>query len=214
MRAATIPSRVDVGNDVIDGGKGNDTLNGGFFDDTISGGAGVDTMDGGDGEGDILDYSLLVGENLTVTLGAPNAQTTVGSSKTQMAGGEAAGDLIKNFEFVLGGAGNDTINGNIEANKFEGNDGNDTLNGGIGDDKLLGGGGDDVVKGGAGADQMDGGESLDEVLRRHAELRGFGRGDRQSAHRPDARRRRRWRYHRRLREPDRFEQQRPADRRR
>ena len=92
-----------------------------------------------------------------MALGAANAQTMVNSSKTQLAGGQAAGDLIKNFEFVYGGAGNDKITGNGGDNCLVGKDGNDTLIGGLGNDELLGEAGDDTITGGAGADKMDGG---------------------------------------------------------
>jgi Ca2+-binding RTX toxin-like protein len=45
----------------------------------------------------------------------------------------------------LGGAGNDALIGNTDANKLVGNGGNDSLIGGGGDDTLEGGGGDDTV---------------------------------------------------------------------
>ena len=45
----------------------------------------------------------------------------------------------------MGGAGNDTLIGNTDANKLVGNDGNDSLIGGAGDDTLEGGAGDDTV---------------------------------------------------------------------
>lgn len=64
-------------------------------------------------------------------------------------------------DILIGGIGNDTMNG------FDGNDflsgelGNDTLNGGNGNDTLLGGDGTDTLNGGAGNDILHGGTGAD-----------------------------------------------------
>ncbi|WP_439423117.1 calcium-binding protein [Saccharothrix sp. HUAS TT10] len=55
---------------------------------------------------------------------------------------------------LLGGAGNDVLNGS---------DGDDVLDGGSGDDVLHGGAGDDALTGGPGADVLDGGADDDVV---------------------------------------------------
>ncbi|MGO4524854.1 calcium-binding protein, partial [Microvirga sp. 2MCAF35] len=102
--------------------------------------------------------------------------------------GEAAGDVISNFENVTGGAGNDTLYGSAGDNVLRGqgghdtiaggdgsdtlygDDGNDWLEGGIGNDIIFGGydndvifGGNDndLIRGGAGADTLDGGSGTD-----------------------------------------------------
>jgi len=53
---------------------------------------------------------------------------------------------------VLGGAGDDTLNGSDGNDKLLGKRGDDILSGGEGDDHLKGGAGDDTLAGGAGAD--------------------------------------------------------------
>jgi len=62
--------------------------------------------------------------------------------------------------FILGDAGNDTLNGGA---------GDDTLFGGAGDDSLLGGTGDDVIDDGSGVDTLDGGAGNDTYRRDLAE---------------------------------------------
>ncbi|HEX6734690.1 MAG TPA: M10 family metallopeptidase, partial [Azonexus sp.] len=59
------------------------------------------------------------------------------------------------IENAVGGAGHDTIRGNLLANR---------LDGGAGSDLLYGMGGNDVLNGGAGSDAMDGGEGSDIYL--------------------------------------------------
>lgn len=81
----------------------------------------------------------------------------------------AYGAIIEN---AVGGAGNDTINGNAVANLLTGNAGNDAIHGlggagrvfgGTGTDTLFGDDGADYLYGGAGADVLDGGAD-DDVL--------------------------------------------------
>jgi Ca2+-binding RTX toxin-like protein len=71
-----------------------------------------------------------------------------------------------------GGAGNDTIIGNIADNQLNGGDGNDTIfggwgddiiDGGTGNDSLAGEEGNDQIIGGAGADLLDGGSGADNL---------------------------------------------------
>jgi serralysin len=58
------------------------------------------------------------------------------------------------IENANGGEGNDTIIGNLKANKLNGNGGNDVLSGGGGNDQLNGGLGADRVNGGSGKDKI------------------------------------------------------------
>jgi serralysin len=67
------------------------------------------------------------------------------------------------IENARGGAGNDTITGNIRANQLVGNAGNDALAGLDGNDTLEGGSGNDTLKGGGGADTLDGGAGDDDM---------------------------------------------------
>jgi Ca2+-binding RTX toxin-like protein len=57
-------------------------------------------------------------------------------------------------EWIIAGAGNDTL---------EGRDGNDRLDGGDGDDRILGDQGNDTLYGGAGNDAIDGGVGDDRI---------------------------------------------------
>jgi len=56
------------------------------------------------------------------------------------------------IENAVGGAGNDTLTGNAQANQLQGLSGNDTINGGTGNDTLNGGTGNDTLDGGDGQD--------------------------------------------------------------
>ncbi len=56
--------------------------------------------------------------------------------------------------WLVGGAGNDTLQGGNAADHIEGGPGNDTLNGGSGDDAIKGGTGDDAIVGGNGNDAL------------------------------------------------------------
>lgn len=66
-----------------------DNINGGAGDDTIAGLVGADTLDGGAGV-DTLDYSSSL------------AAVTVNLASNTTSGGDAAGDIISNFESVTG----------------------------------------------------------------------------------------------------------------
>lgn len=122
------------GDDTIYGLEANDRLIGGFGDDIIEGGAGSDQMNGSLGI-DTLSY-------FTST-----AAVNVNLATAVVFGGDATGDIIVDFEAVLGSAFNDTLVGSAFSN---------TLNGEAGDDVLIGEAGDDVLIGGAGLDTFGG----------------------------------------------------------
>ena len=75
----------DVGNDVLYGGTSFDDLRGGAGNDQISGGASADYLDGG-ADFDLVRYDFATAA-VTVNLASPAANT-----------GEAAGDVLLNFE--------------------------------------------------------------------------------------------------------------------
>lgn len=125
------------GNDVIDAGGGNDTVNGGRGADTLSGGAGID----------ILSYSLADG-SVSIDLAAGMG-----------AGSDAEGDTFAGFEGVTGGAYNDVLAGDQNANTLNGGAGDDTIAGGEGNDTIMGGSGRDSLTGGAGIDTLSYGDS-------------------------------------------------------
>ena len=119
------------------------TLSGGEGDDTLRGGAVADTFAGGGGE-DVVTYD----DRSASVNASPNGLADDGAS------GE--GDLIgTDVEDVTGGAGNDTLTGNLRANVLDAGAGNDAVTGGRGDDTLTGGPGNDTVSAGDGDDTLD-----------------------------------------------------------
>lgn len=142
-----------AGSDIIFGAAGNDTLTGHEGHDTLYGGAWVDTLDGGSGNdlliggsgGDALDGGA--GDD---TLSYADAETgvTIGLWDSSAERGDAAGDVISNFEHVIGGNGRDRLTGDAGGNSLNGNAGDDTLNGGAGADTIAGGDGTDLLQGG------------------------------------------------------------------
>jgi Ca2+-binding RTX toxin-like protein len=178
-----------AGNDTITGGTAADTLSGGDGDDTLYGAAGADSLngeagndvfpqgaaaDGGDtivcgsetsfvegAETDTVSYALrTLAVNVTLAaVGTPNDGDVA-------AAGEGD-DIDVTCEIVTGGAGNDTLTGDLHKNVLNGGVGNDTLNGGLQDDTLNGGvGNDSFVESGvvpSGADTFNGGDGTDTV---------------------------------------------------
>jgi Ca2+-binding RTX toxin-like protein len=130
------------------GAAGDDTLFGQGGDDMLIGGAGADHLDGGAGIDRARYESDKVGVTVDLALGTGS-------------GGEAQGDTYVSIEDVAGGAGNDHLIGDGNANRFWGANGNDVLDGGAGDDRLDGDAGDDRLEGGAGADFLMGGTGAD-----------------------------------------------------
>ena len=96
----------DAGNDTLIGGDGNDTVNGGTGDDTIVAGSGRgnDHYDGGAGI-DTIVYSSTT-QGITVSLGGEHG--TVGFAE----GNEIDSDTIVNVENIVGGSGDDWLEGN------------------------------------------------------------------------------------------------------
>jgi len=133
-----------AGNDYLQGLAGDDSIEGNAGDDTVRGGEGADTLDGGDGE-DVLQYTGS-SAGVTVDLRAD------GSGAQNVSGGDAEGDVVRNFEHVYSSEFDDVVTGTDERNILFGYGGNDVL---------IGLGGDDVIRGGEGADTMDGGDGSD-----------------------------------------------------
>ncbi|MCA1854381.1 DUF4214 domain-containing protein [Massilia oculi] len=132
---------------------GADTINGGAGNDTIAGLTGADILDGGAGV-DTLDYSLSLG-GVTVDIAANTAS-----------GGDAQGDVISNFESIVGSAYNDVLTGNSLDNLLAGGAGNDTISGGAGVDTIFAGVGADIVTGGTGNDIIDlGADTARDIVR-------------------------------------------------
>jgi len=127
-----------AGNDLVDGGAGTDTLDGGTGNDTLIGGAGNDTLIGG-ADVDTADYSYLT-SNLTATLAASGSTTVTAVANSDV-------DILTDIENLIGGSGNDRLEGNNTAAN--------SLSGGAGNDILIGRDGNDTLDGGAGIDQAD-----------------------------------------------------------
>jgi Ca2+-binding RTX toxin-like protein len=107
----------DLHDNNINGGLGNDIIEGGAGNDTLTGGGGIDTLSYLHASGDVF-----------VTLHTGAIATASGS--------DAQGDMATGFVNLIGGIGNDTLDGShdIAANIIDGGGlGNDTLIGGIGD---------------------------------------------------------------------------------
>lgn len=130
-----------AGADSITGDSERNHLRGGGGNDTLAGGTGFDTLDG-EADFDMADYATET-RNLSVTLkGETLTVVNVGRGLPV--------DQIRNFEGLIGGSGDDKLNGDAANNIFYGGAGVDALNGGDGDDLLRGGAGADALDGGAG----------------------------------------------------------------
>jgi Ca2+-binding RTX toxin-like protein len=132
-----------AGHDSIAGLDGNDTIVATHLDgnDTIDGGLGSDT------------YSLL-SINRTVLVSLLTGTAT---------GADIGSDLLISIENLEGGGGDDSLQGDNEANLIFGAEGNDTIEGLGGDDSLSGGVGSDLFLAsiGDGNDTIGGGGNRD-----------------------------------------------------
>jgi Ca2+-binding RTX toxin-like protein len=122
--------------------SGVENLNGGSAEDAFAfaNGVGVTAAINGGGGANTLDYTAYLSD-VTVTLTNLTATGTGG---------------VSNIQHVFGGAGNDSLTGDVAANIFVGNAGNDTLFGNDGRDILIGGTGADLLDGGNGDDILIG----------------------------------------------------------
>lgn len=143
------------------GTAGNDTVTGDALANIIEGGAGADTLDGGLGINTVSYRSSQSGVfvNLTVQDGVKAQVAKYDFGSGEVDNGDAAGDILKNFQNFIGSEFNDVVQGSTAANKIEGLGGNDDLSGGEGvaADYLDGGDGDDNLFGGSGGDTLIGG---------------------------------------------------------
>jgi Ca2+-binding RTX toxin-like protein len=160
------------------GGGGNDTLLGAAGADTLDGGTGLDRLIGGAGN----DVYFAETGDVVVELAGGGTDIVHSTTRTSLAGiahveglqfvGAASVTLVAGLgagtsgavEFLGGGSGNDTIQGDGFRNSLSGGEGQDRLLGQGNHDTLLGGGGADDLQGGLGDDQLWGGlgdDSLD-----------------------------------------------------
>lgn len=139
--------------DSLSGEGGDDTLAGNDGNDVLSGGSGRDAIHGGSG----IDTGSYATSGTRVI-----ASTSTGIAVDWLLGDggwvdAANAEILDSIENLEGGAGNDTLYGDAEANSLDGNDGNDQLYGLTGNDDLMGGDGRDYLQGGAGNDTLAGG---------------------------------------------------------
>lgn len=139
----------DVFSNFFDGGAGDDTIDGRGSDDVLIGGDGSDSILGGSGD-DTIDSSgntPLPDDGFGIAVPAdpdPNNDRDFvdgGSGDDSITTGDDA-------DTILGGTGNDTIDGGLDDDHIEGNDGHDEITAGEGSDTVLGGDGDDTIYGG------------------------------------------------------------------
>jgi Ca2+-binding RTX toxin-like protein len=167
---------------IVYGGSGNDTLDGsGGANRILNGGPGNDLLIPA-----AVDYDFdahLVKNDL---IGGPGRDTADFShdflplkiSQDNHANDGLLGssdNVHSDIETIIGGSGNDFIQGDNAANKLLGNAGNDTLLGGGGNDTLWGGSGHDQLFGQSGndilyakdgqTDTLDGGSGFDKASR-------------------------------------------------
>ena len=149
------------GNDLIVSAGGNDSMNGGDGDDTIrqTDWYADTTVDGGSGV-DTLDYSGLLDFGWGISLNLASGVAVKGAS-----GMPSGVDRISNISAVVGTYLDDTLIGNIAANRLDGGDGRDTILGDKGNDTLNGGAGDDYIEQNWDfeSDSIDGGSGNDTV---------------------------------------------------
>jgi Ca2+-binding RTX toxin-like protein len=128
------------GNDQIFAFSGAQYISTGGGRDTVIGGDGTDSLDGG-ADLDTLSYEFSKSGTI-VSFGGVSANT----------GGDAEGDIVVNFENLIGSAYADNLEGSVDGNLIQGKNGNDTIRGGAGLDTLVGGNGADILDGGDGFD--------------------------------------------------------------
>mgnify|MGYP000480566451 CR=1 FL=1 len=132
----------NIGDDRLVGVAGDDTFYGGDGDDTILPGIGMNTVDGGAGF-DIVSYEFQTAD-LTLSL-----MTNTGFD-TAMTG--LIDDTYMDVEGLIGGTGDDFI---------EGDDNDNLLAGREGMNEIYGHGGNDTIQLGQGSNVVDGGDGID-----------------------------------------------------
>jgi len=133
------------GNDTIEGGDGSDTLRGESGDDTLIGGDGEDHFVGGSGN-DFIDGELHGNASDRVYYDSSSSGVVINLSNSAQFGvaagtgfdGLGGTDTLANIEYIIGSDFDDTIIG-IESGSFMG------FLGGAGDDTLIGNIGFDTV---------------------------------------------------------------------
>ncbi len=139
--------------DNLRGSAHADMLTGDGFDNIIEGGAGADTLKAGGGNDTVSYEHSSAGVTVDLTL---EGHGFLIPALPQVSGGDAAGDILFDFENIVGSAKVDKLTGDAHDNVIDGGAGasKDTLIGNAGDDVLEGGGGADILHGGADTDTV------------------------------------------------------------
>ncbi|WP_164919696.1 calcium-binding protein [Hansschlegelia zhihuaiae] len=149
-----------LGADKLIGDGAANELRGLDGSDTLIGGAGADTLVGQAKDDSAFDYASYE------TAGSVGGDGKTGVTTSIKAGGgqtgDAAGDVYRNIEGLIGSRFNDDLTGNDGVNRLYGGAGDDRLDGADGGDSLYGGDGADTLIGGGGANEMFGGKGADE----------------------------------------------------
>ncbi len=138
-------------NDTIYGGAGDDNLSGSTGDDVLAGGAGTDTINGGDN-------TLMAASTTGFTGGdwlsyADSASAVNVNMDTFVVSGGAVGDVISNVEHLIGSSKNDTLTAsNTNSGWIMGGAGNDTINAGAVSGLMAGDAGQDTLNGSTASD--------------------------------------------------------------
>lgn len=155
--------------DILMGGDGNDRLEGYGGNDTLADGAGTDRLIGGLGN----DAYIMTGTAAEITENAGEGSDFVqalgaffslganieGLSHDGPSAFEGRGNELDNF--MVGGGGNDTLNGYAGNDSLYGSDGDDLLYGNQGLDELYGGIGNDTLIADLQTTVLNGGEGDD-----------------------------------------------------
>lgn len=155
------------GRDVLSGGPDNDRLRGGEGDDVLHTDPGSDLLQGRNSNYELGRQpdcsSTPVDEGFDSTSYADRAQPVhVSIDDTYNDGLAGENDNVcHDVEYVQGGSGADTLEGDELDQVFEGLEGPDALVGDAGRDRLFGDEGADNLGGAEGADVMDGGPGRD-----------------------------------------------------
>ncbi|MDE0007102.1 MAG: calcium-binding protein, partial [Gammaproteobacteria bacterium] len=174
--------------DTLAGGDEFDISNDG--DLLVDGGAGMDTIDVSGAAHDTLTSGVNVDLNARVVTARPTDDTettdvneanlgktdvAVYTSIEKVIGGDGH-DRLTGYESIsttlVGGDGNDIMNGGDLGDWIEGGSGHDSMVGGAGDDTIVGGGGNDTLNGGLGTDRYVYTGGRDSITEFEISLRG------------------------------------------
>ena len=160
--------------DSIELGAGNDYVYGSSGNDTFEGGAGNDTIRAGDGQdtivlsGNMSDYTVTENSDGSLTLadnrGIDGTDRVFQAESFQFADQTVEANTLYG-QTLVGGEGNDYLNGRLGDDTIIGNGGNDRLIGGEGADEMYGGSGNDVLYADGDDTVIDGGDGYDYLRR-------------------------------------------------